>query len=91
MHEMLHQAANSAVAMGPSILLQGTKIRRPIDVVEATALTADDKRAVLASWSSDFYAIDLKPAFRHIPGTPEPVSIDEIQAALMELDRRYSF
>ncbi len=91
MHEMLHQAANSAVAMGPSILLQGTQIRRPIDVVEAAALTADDKRTILASWASDFYAIDSKPTLRHIPETPEPVSIDEIQAALGELDRRYGF
>ncbi|WP_369529048.1 hypothetical protein [Agrobacterium leguminum] len=43
----------------------------------------------MASWVSDFYAADYKPGFRHIPGTPEPVSIDEIQSALRELDLRY--
>jgi hypothetical protein len=75
--------------MGPTILLRGMQIERPLDVVKASALSADDKRTILASWASDFYAVESKPAFRHIPGTPEPVSIDEIQAALKELDRRY--
>jgi hypothetical protein len=91
MHEILQQAASSAAAMGPTILLQGMQIERPLDVVKATALSADDKRTILAAWASDFYAVDSKPAFRHIPGTPEPVFIDEVQAALRELDRRYGF
>ncbi|NGO65965.1 hypothetical protein G6N76_20065 [Rhizobium daejeonense] len=89
MHEMLLRAASSAAAMGPTVLVQGMQVERPIDVVRATALSADDKRTILASWASDFYAVDSKPAFRHMPGTPEPVSIDEVQAALKELDRRY--
>jgi len=88
MHDMLQQVASSAMAMGPAILLQGMQLQRPIDVVKAAALPADDKRTILAAWASDFYAVDSKPAFRHIPGTPEPVSIDEIQSALRELDRR---
>jgi hypothetical protein len=91
MHEMLQLAASRAAAMGPIVLLQGMQIERPIDVVKATALTADDKRTILAAWASDFYAVDSKPVFRHIPGTPEPVSIDEVQAALRELDRCYGF
>ncbi|SCY72577.1 hypothetical protein [Rhizobium sp. NFACC06-2] len=91
MHEMLQQAVSNAAAMGPAILLQGMQIERPIDVVKATALTAHDKRTILAAWASDFYSVDSKPLFRHIPGTPESVSIDEVQAALQELDRRYGF
>lgn len=91
MHDMLQRAASNAMTMGPAILLQGMQLQRPIDVVKATALSADDKRTILAAWVSDFYATDSKPAFRHIPGTPEPVSIDEIQSALRELDRRYGF
>lgn len=91
MHEALQQAAANAMAMGPMVLLQGMQVERPIDVVRATALSADDKRTILASWASDFYAIDSKPAFRHMPGTPKPVSIDEVQAALKELDRRYGY
>ncbi|NLS06237.1 hypothetical protein HGP14_23165 [Rhizobium sp. P32RR-XVIII] len=91
MHDMLQRAASNARTMDPAILLQGMQLQRPIDVVKATALSADDKRTILAAWASDFYATDSKPAFRHIPGTPEPVSIDEIQSALRELDRRYGF
>ncbi|RAX41075.1 hypothetical protein [Rhizobium tropici] len=89
MHEMLQQAASCAAATGPTILLRGMEIERPVDVVKATALSVDDKRTILAAWASDFYAIDSKPAFRHLPGTRGPVSIDEVQAALRELDRRY--
>lgn len=89
MHTMLQQAANNATAIGPSVLVQGMQLRRPIDVVRAPSLSVDDKRAILAAWASDFYAVDSKPALRQVPGTPEPVPIDEVQSALKELDRRY--
>lgn len=86
---LLQQVASNATATGPAILLQGMHLQRPIDVVKVAALPTDDKRTILAAWASDFYAVDSNPAFRHIPGTPAPVSIDEIQSALSELDRRY--
>jgi hypothetical protein len=89
MHNMLQQAADNAMAMGPTVLVQGMQLQRPIDVVRAPALSLDDKRAILAAWASDFYTLDSKPALRQLPGTPEPVSIDEVQSALRELDRRY--
>ena len=57
--------------------------------MRAQTLSVDDKRAILAAWASDFYAVDSKPALRQVPGTPEPVSIDEIHSALDELDGRY--
>jgi hypothetical protein len=91
MDNMLEQAANTAMAIGPTVLApQGLLFRRPIDVVRAPSLSVDDKRTILAAWASDFYAIDSKPSLRHVPGTPDPVSIDEIQSALRELDRRYA-
>ncbi|SFB56899.1 hypothetical protein SAMN03159496_05204 [Rhizobium sp. NFR07] len=90
MHDLLQQATNNAMAMGPTVLLQGMQLRRPIDVVRAPTLSVDDRRAILAAWASDFYAVDSKPALRQLPGTA-PVSIDEVQAALEELDRRYGF
>jgi hypothetical protein len=88
MHNMLQQAADNAMAMGPTVLVQGLQLQRPIDVVRAPALSLDDKRTILAAWASDFYTLDSKPAIRQLPGT-EPVSIDEVQSALRELDRRY--
>ena len=60
-----------------------------MDVVRATSLSVDDNRTILAAWASDFYVVDSKPAFRQVPGTPEPVLIDEAQVALEELDRCY--
>ena len=89
MHHMLQQAASHAMATGPTVLVQGAQLQRPIEVVRAPALSLDDKRTILAAWASDFYAVDSKPALRQLPGTPEPVSIDEVQSALKELDRRY--
>jgi hypothetical protein len=89
LHDILQHAANNAMAMGPTVLLQGMQLHRPNDVVRAPSLSVDDKRAILAAWASDFYAVDSKPALRQVPGTPEPVPIDEVQSALKELDRRY--
>lgn len=90
MDKMLEQAASNAVTIGPTVLApRGLLFRQPIDVVRTPALPVDDKRTILAAWASDFYAIDSKPCLRRVPGTPEPVSIDEVQSALRELDRRY--
>lgn len=85
----LQQVVDSAAAMGPTVLMRGMQLRRPIDVVKALSLSIDDKRTILGTWASDFYSVDSKPALRQLPGTPEPVSIDEVQSALIELDRRY--
>jgi hypothetical protein len=89
MHNMLQQAVQNAMAVGPTVLLQGMQLQRPIDVVKSPALSVDDKRAILAAWASDFYAVESKPSLRQLPGTPEPVSIDDVHSALKELDRRY--
>ncbi|MGM4915463.1 hypothetical protein [Rhizobium sp. 768_B6_N1_8] len=89
MHDMLQQAADNAMAVGPMVLLQGMQLQRPIDVVKSPSLSVDDKRAILAAWASDFYALDSKPALRQLPGTPEPVSINDVQSALKALDRCY--
>lgn len=85
---IFRRVVDSAVAMGPTVLMRGMQLRRPIDVVKVPSLSIDDKRAVLAAWASDFYAVDSKPALRQLPGTPEPVPIGEVQSALVELDGR---
>lgn len=89
MHQLLHDAVRDAIAMGPAVLVQGMKLRGPMDLARAKCLSVDDKRTILASWASDFYAVDSSPGLRHLPGTPGPVSIDEVQRALREIDRRY--
>lgn len=91
MHSELQRAANNAMAKGPVVLFPGLRLCRPVDVVGAPSLSVDDRRAILAAWASDLYAVDSQPCLRHLPGTPGPVSIDEVQAALRDLDRRCHF
>ncbi|MFP3546833.1 hypothetical protein SB748_25705 [Rhizobium sp. SIMBA_035] len=88
MNTVLQQAVDDVMSMGPAILMQGMQLERPIDVVRSHSLSHDDRRTILAAWASDLYAVVSKPAFRHLPGTPEPVSIDEIRSALEELDQQ---
>lgn len=85
---ILQEAVNRTLTMGPAVLMQGMRIRRPSDVVGAPSLSQDEKRAILAAWASDFYAVDSKPALRRLPRTNESISIDEVQAALRDLDQR---
>jgi hypothetical protein len=51
-----------------------------------TSLSVSEKRAILASWASDASAIASCPAPRAPAGLKAPVTIDEILAALCELD-----
>lgn len=88
MHSELQRAADQAAVMGPAVLVPSLRLCRPIDVVGAPFLSVDDRRAILAAWASDLHAVDSQPSLRHLPGTPGPVSIDEVQAALRDLDRR---
>ena len=88
MHGEQQRGADQAAVMGPVGLVPSLRLCRPIDVVGAPSLSVDDRRTILAAWASDLYAVDSQPSLRHLPGTPSPVSIDEVQAALRELDRR---
>ncbi|SOC90440.1 hypothetical protein SAMN05216358_0505 [Rhizobium sp. AN5] len=84
--DMLREIAGNATAIGPLALLPGLRLERPGDVLRARALSIDDKRTILAAWASDFHGADSNPSFLHIPGTPEPLTTDEISAALRDLD-----
>ncbi|MEI1249743.1 hypothetical protein [Rhizobium aouanii] len=54
--------------------------------VLAADISAQEKRAILASWASDLYAIESVPALRQPPGVPSPVRYADILAALKALD-----
>jgi hypothetical protein len=89
MSAVLTRVVNDVVDKGPAVLVPANvRFRRPLDVVNLHSLSPHDKRAILAAWASDFYAVESKPALRRLPGTPVPVTIDEVEAALRELDRR---
>ncbi|HEY2684858.1 MAG TPA: hypothetical protein VGI93_15170 [Steroidobacteraceae bacterium] len=57
----------------------------PIDVVRATDLTLNEKRAILASWASDACAVEAAPGLRQ-PTDGAPIRFDDIMDALKQLD-----
>jgi len=58
----------------------------PQDVLRAAHLSQQEKRAILASWASDQYAVESIPALRHYPGSSEAVTLADVMAALKSLD-----
>ena len=58
---------------------------KPAEIVHDPALTLARKRQLLAYWASDIHAVRGAPALRSYASGPA-VLIDDIQAALVELD-----
>jgi len=58
----------------------------PDEVLRDARLSTNEKRVILSSWASDMYAVDCHPALREIPGIPHRLRLEEILAALKELD-----
>ena len=59
--------------------------KTPMDVVRDCDLTTNEKRALLASWASDAYAVAASPGLRQLPDS-SPIPIDDILTALKQLD-----
>jgi len=79
---------NEAVAaISVSALLHPAQhFNHPQDVLAAEHIDKEEKRAILASWASDQFAIESMPILRQYPGTERAVSYDEILGALKALD-----
>ncbi len=69
-----------------AVLHPGTVFGHPRDIVSDPTLSLAEKRSILASWASDASAIESCPALRAPDALRAPVRIDEILAALRELD-----
>lgn len=69
-----------------ALLNPGMRFDHPGDVIADASLTTAEKRAILAFWASDASAVASCPALRAPAGLKAPVSIDDILAALRELD-----
>lgn len=59
--------------------------RTPMDVVADPDMTAQEKRAILASWASDACAVEAAPDLRSPPSAPV-VRFDDVMDALKALD-----
>jgi hypothetical protein len=79
---------DAVVAISVSHLVNPTlHFSHPNDVLAANHLDIPEKRAILASWASDRFAVESIPALRPYPGTEMAVAYDEILNALKALDR----
>jgi hypothetical protein len=58
----------------------------PADVLNDPRLSTDEKRVILSSWASDMYVVESHPALREVPGIPQRLRLDDILAALKQLD-----
>lgn len=58
----------------------------PDDVLNDARLSTDEKRVILSSWASDMYVVESHPALREVPGIPNRLCLDDILAALKQLD-----
>jgi hypothetical protein len=64
-----------------------SRFLHPFDVAHHPSLEPEAKRAILASWASDRSAVRNKPALRKPPGAKRAFPIDDILAAMRELDQ----
>jgi hypothetical protein len=64
-----------------------SRFLHPFDVAPHPSLEPEVERAILASWASDRSAVRDQPAMRKPPGARRPVSIDDILAAMRDLDK----
>ncbi|MBY3037267.1 hypothetical protein HFO69_12750 [Rhizobium laguerreae] len=81
----LPEQATAAISAA-HLLHRARHFNHPREVLAAEDIGKQEKRAILASWASDMFAIESVPALRHYPGTAEAVSYDEIIQALKYLD-----
>jgi hypothetical protein len=58
----------------------------PNDVLNDVRLSTDEKRVILSSWASDMYVVESHPTLREVPGIPHRLCLDDILAALKQLD-----
>jgi len=58
----------------------------PREVTQDDRLSPTQKRSILCAWASDASAVDSRPGFRWLPGTPGPILVDHVLTALRSLD-----
>lgn len=78
--------AEAIAANRDAPLLPTDRFYHPRDVLAASNVRDDEKRAILASWASDAFALEGAPALRLYPGTDKAVPYDDIIEALKTLD-----
>lgn len=86
MRGILHSVGAETDGFLSTLVQPSRGYARPSDVLADADLTLYEKRSVLASWASDFWAMDSSPSLRAPEGLARPAPIDEIMACLRKLD-----
>jgi hypothetical protein len=73
-------------ALESSLALKVMDYAHPREVVQDDRPDPEEKRRILCAWASDACAVDSRPGFRWLPGTPGPVLVEHVLAALRDLD-----
>ena len=66
--------------------LQLLDYAHPGEVLQDDRLSLAQKRTILCAWASGACAVDSRPGFRWLPGTPGPILVDHILATLRALE-----
>jgi len=74
------------ITLESSLGLKAMDYVHPNEVVQDDRLPVVEKRTLLCAWASDACAVESRPDFRWFPGTPGPILVDHIFAALRALD-----
>jgi len=69
-----------------AVLHPASVFSHPREVVRDTALSLQEKRAILSAWASDVCAVESVPELRCAPGAAQSVRFDDIIDALQSLD-----
>jgi hypothetical protein len=82
------RAARSELSSPGDLFVWGEMLdyAHPREVLCDDGLDIAQKRALLAAWASDACAVESHPGFRWLPGTPGPIAVEHILAALRSLD-----
>ncbi len=85
MSERFRSFQESGPAWTPRAPSPGATFTHPDDIVSDPGLTTAEKKAILASWSSDARAVENAPALRQLE-SGAIVEVDAILRALASLD-----
>jgi hypothetical protein len=77
---------NDPLPHQPKTRGRGSRYQNIDDVLNDASLNHPQKRAILASWASDLWAIESCPWLREVPGVRTPLRVSDIFAALRALD-----
>ena len=67
-----------------------SRFLHPFEVARHPSMEPEVKRAILASWASDRFAVENEPALRKRPAARDSIPVDDVLAALRAIDEGHA-